>query len=142
MQVKDIMTPNATMIQAGASLEEAARLMRNANIGFIPVVDGKHLAGVVTDRDIVVRAVADHMETRDRLVSEIMTAQPVCCQAGDRVTEVVRIMEKHRVRRLPVVDDDKAVIGVVALGDIARRMSHAVSGEVLSAVSGHGDLVA
>ncbi|GLK52262.1 CBS domain-containing protein [Maricaulis virginensis] len=142
MQVKDIMTPNATTIQTGASLTRAAYLMRDANIGFIPVVDGKRLVGIITDRDIVIRAVADNRPATEKTVGDFMSDRPVCCQEDDDVNDVVRKMEKYRVRRLPVIDDNHTIVGVVALGDIAQRMSHAVSGELLSTVSRHGDLVA
>lgn len=116
--------------------------MREANIGFVPVVEGKRLKGIVTDRDIVIRAVADKLDLANRTVGSIMTDQPVYCREDDDVADVVRKMEERRIRRLPVVDEGHGVVGVVAVGDIARRMSHAVSGEVLSTVSSHGELVA
>ncbi len=136
MKVKDIMTAPAVSINSDATVEEAAKVMRRHNIGSIPVTDdsGK-LSGVLTDRDIVIRAVARGMDIKERTVNEIMTQKVVFVSPKTDIEKTARTMAHDRIRRLPVIEHDR-LVGVIALGDIAVCTDFAVeTSEALSEIS-------
>lgn len=138
MLVRDIMTPSPVCCTSDRPLEEAARLMMENHCGCIPVVrdlDSRHLIGVVTDRDIVCRALAQGVNPLDLAVAECMSQPPVAIQPDATVDECCEAMERHLLRRLPVVDAQGNCIGIVAQADVARRVNDARSAEVLRAVS-------
>jgi CBS domain-containing protein len=122
MQVRDLMTSNPACCGPDDTVQMAARGMRDADCGCLPVVDdpgSRHLVGVVTDRDIAIRALADGLGP-DTRVRDVMTANPACCGADADVREVERIMADRQVRRVPVVDDRNCCVGMVAQADLAR----------------------
>lgn len=136
MKLSEIMTRNVVILQPDDSLQSAAKKMRDVNIGFLPVCDGENLIGVISDRDITVRALADGMDASIMLARDLMTTPPIYCFDDQDVSEVARIMEENQIRRLVVLSrDDRRLVGVVSLGDLARHESASRSGEVLQKVS-------
>ncbi|URN17599.1 MULTISPECIES: CBS domain-containing protein [Streptomyces] len=117
-RVREVMTAGAAAVRPDASLVEAARLMRAQDVGDVLVADGDRLVGVVTDRDITVRAVAEGADPLTVSAGAVCTPDPVCVGPDDEVATAVRLMRRHAVRRLPVVEDGRP-LGVVSLGDLA-----------------------
>ncbi len=138
MQIKDIMTKDPACCTPGSTLEDAARLMIDFDCGEIPVVDEMETAvpvGVITDRDIVCRAVGKGLDPLTMTVGECMSSPVISVKPGDALNEVYELIEKKQIRRVPVVDDAGKCIGIVALADIARVASKDNSGEILREVS-------
>jgi CBS-domain-containing membrane protein len=121
--IADIMTRSIATAQRDETLQAAARRMREMDVGSLPVLDGKAVAGMVTDRDIAVRGVAEGMIPQESLVSDVMTAEVRFCRADDSVDQVMEEMGDLQVRRLPVLDANNEIVGIVALADIATRQS-------------------
>lgn len=135
MKVKDIMTKDPACVGPDATLGEIATLMKQEDCGSIPIVQGNKLVGIVTDRDIVVRAIAAGKDPKTAKVSEIMSADPICVAPDDDVREAQKIMADRQVRRLPVVEDGR-LCGIVVIGQIARREHDEEKvGEVLEEIS-------
>ncbi len=136
MTVKDIMTDPAIVIAENASTYEAAKLMREHNIGSVPVVNvEEHLVGIVTDRDIVVRNMARGLDPKSHSVNEIMTTDVSCVTPETEIDEAAEIMANDKIRRLPVVEDER-VVGFVALGDISACRDYTFEiGEALCEIS-------
>ncbi|QCD59324.1 CBS domain-containing protein [Streptomyces hawaiiensis] len=116
--VKDVMTAGVVAVRPDASLVEAAQLMRTQNIGDVVVAEGQDVIGVLTDRDITVRAVADGADPMTVSAQTVCTRNPVTVSPDDRVATAVTLMREHAVRRLPVVENGLPV-GIVSLGDVA-----------------------
>ncbi|WP_149180451.1 CBS domain-containing protein [Streptomyces sp. TRM49041] len=116
--VREVMTPGVAAVRPDASLVEAAQLMRAQDIGDVLVADGDLLVGVVTDRDITVRAVAEGADPLTVNAQTVCTPDPVCVAPDDDVSTAVQLMRRHAVRRLPVIEDGRP-LGVVSLGDLA-----------------------
>ena len=132
MQAKDIMSRDPQCCTPDDTLRNAARLMADNDCGCLPVVedkDGKRVVGVLTDRDIAIRGVA-RGKAPDSKVNDVMSPAPACCLAEDEVEEVERIMVENQVRRVPVVDGDGRVVGIVAQADLARNDQAASDREV------------
>ncbi len=132
MRVKQIMTRNPVCCTPDSTAREAASLMRDHDCGSIPVVEdtrGKRLTGTVTDRDLAVRGLAAG-KGPDTPVRELMTQDPVTCLPEDEVEDVRQVMVQEMVRRVPVVDEDGLVVGIVAQADIAREEGAATDREV------------
>jgi CBS domain-containing protein len=135
--IADIMTRSIATAQRDETLQAAARRMREMDVGSLPVLDGKAVAGMVTDRDIAVRGVAEGMIPQESLVSDVMTAEVRFCRADDSVDQVMEEMGDLQVRRLPVLDANNEIVGIVALADIATRQS-AHTDETLREISTPG----
>ena len=112
------MTTDVEVVRPEETLRDAARAMADLDVGSLPVCDGRKLIGMVTDRDITIRAVAEG-KSADTPVSEVMTDEVVWCTDTDSVDDVLQQMSDAQVRRIPVVDKDRQLVGIVALGDIA-----------------------
>jgi CBS domain-containing protein len=121
--IADIMTRSIATVQRDETLQAAARRMREMDVGSLPVLDGRAVAGMVTDRDIAVRGVAAGMIPQESLVADVMTEDLRFCRAGDSVEQVMAEMGDLQVRRLPVLDANNEIVGIVALADIATRQS-------------------
>jgi len=119
MKIAECMTSDVEVVRPDASIQDAARMMLDADAGSMPVCDGKRLLGMVTDRDIAIRAVAEGRGC-DTLVKEIMTDDILYCYEDQDIAEVARQMSDQQVRRLPVVSRDKDLVGIVSLGDISQ----------------------
>ena len=134
MQIAEIMTRNVRDIAPQRSIREAARLMDELNVGLIPVCEDGKLVGVVTDRDITVRATAAGSPPDTTPVMSVMTTDPRTCREQDEVATAVRVMNDHQVRRIPVLDESGRLSGILALGDVAEA-EPAMAGSVLHEVS-------
>jgi CBS domain-containing protein len=135
MKVGEVMTANVVTIGPEATLTEAARRMRVLDVGPLPVSDGGRLVGMLTDRDIAVRATAEGCDPETTRVSDVMTRDVVCCFEHDDVRQAARSMARYRKRRLVVVDAAGRVVGIVSLGDLALRAQDDVAGEALEHIS-------
>jgi CBS domain-containing protein len=134
MQVSQIMTPDPDTAQPSDTLRAVAAKMDSGNYGSVPVVDAGRLVGVVTDRDITVRAVAKGLGP-DTTVGEVMTPDPVCIAPESEIGEAAEIMQDEQIRRLFVTDDEDRLVGVVALADVALEEDEDLSGRTLEEIS-------
>jgi CBS domain-containing protein len=139
MQLKDIMTPGVEVIAPEASIYEAATKMSHLDIGPLPVCDGERLVGMLTDRDITVRAVATGRDPLTTQVREVMTPDVVYGFEDQEIQDAARLMAQYQIRRLPVLNRREQLVGMVALGDLAVHMgTKPVPAEVLEQVSEPG----
>lgn len=118
MNIRDVMTPNPRCVPANAPLSEVARVMRDEDTGAVPIVEGERPVGIITDRDIVVRAVADG--NIQRVALDLASSKLVTISPDTSTREAADLMAKHQIRRLPVVERDR-LVGIVSLGDLAVR---------------------
>jgi CBS domain-containing protein len=136
MNVSEIMTTDFEMIDSTDSLREAARKMKSLNVGLLPVQEGTMLIGLITDRDIVVRGLAEGRDADATQVRDIVSSEVVYCFEDDGIEDAIRLMEENKVRRLIVVDHDRVPVGVLSLGDIAVKAGlEQLSGEALERIS-------
>jgi len=132
---RDIMTADATCAGADETLAEAARKMRDLDVGALPICGpDDRLAGMITDRDIAIRAVAEGKDPSTVKVSELADGKPVTIGADDSVEEALATMSKHGVRRLPVIDGQK-LVGMVSQADVAKNLPEAKVGDLVDAIS-------
>ena len=136
MKVSEIMTRDVELIQPDDTLHVAAQKMRDRDIGFLPVCDGTSLMGVLSDRDIAIRAIAGGMDMTVMLGRDLMTSPAIYAFDDQDVKEAAKIMGENQIRRLVVLSrDDERLVGVVSLGDLARSGITDISGQVLRKVS-------
>jgi CBS domain-containing protein len=136
MELREIMTRNPEVVTGDASLKEAATKMKNLDVGLIPVCDGDRLQGMLTDRDITIRATADGRDPSRTKVTEVMSTDVVYCLEDQEVAEAVSLMEARQIRRLPILSQDKRLVGIVSLGDIAVHAGDRdLAGETLQEIS-------
>lgn len=124
MQVQELMTRNVKVIDSTATLYEAAEMMRDSDIGAIPVADGGRPIGMLTDRDIVVRAIADQKDPAQTRVRDVITPRLQTIYADRDISEAAELMAKEQIRRLLVLDRQQAPVGILSLGDIGRESSN------------------
>lgn len=132
--VRETMSSNPTSVRPDLPVAEAARLMRSEEVGSLPVVDGDRLVGVVTDRDIAVRLVAEGKDPESTSVQDIHSSEPVTVGPEQDLDEVLEEMARHQVRRVPVVDNGR-LVGIVAQADVARETDRRATGELVQEVS-------
>ena len=132
--VKDAMTSSLATATPSQSLAEAARMMKQENVGSVPIVDGPRVVGVLTDRDIVVRAVAEGKDPQVMQVGEIASPNLVTVRPDDDLDHALRLMAQHQVRRLPVVEDGH-LVGVLAQADVAHEAKEKQVGHVVEEIS-------
>jgi len=136
MKLSEIMTRDVEVMQPDDSLQSAAKKMRDRNIGFLPVCDGDTLIGVLSDRDLTIRALAEGMDVSVMLGRDLMTTPAISVFDDQEVEEAAKIMEENQIRRLVVVGrEEKRLVGVISLGDLARNQTADLSGQVLQKVS-------
>jgi CBS domain-containing protein len=134
MNIREVMTPNPRTVTPGDTIQNAARIMRDEDTGAVPVVDNGRPVGIVTDRDIVIRAVADGGQL-SRTIGEIVTGSVVCATPDMSTREASQLMSDHQVRRLPVVENDR-LVGIVSIGDLAvKEGKDNRMGDTLQAIS-------
>jgi len=121
--IADIMTRGVAAVGRDETLQAAARRMREMDVGALPVTDGRALAGMITDRDIAIRGVAEGMVAQEALVADVMTDDVAFCNETDSVEDVMAQMGDAQVRRLPVLGANREIVGIVALADLATRQS-------------------
>ena len=120
-QIRDVMTRGVSIVQRDDTLQTAAQRMRDLDVGVLPVADGQALCGMVTDRDIAIRGVAEGMVAQEAQVADVMTEEVRWCNDTDTIETVLDQMGDAQVRRLAVLDADQQIVGIVALGDLAVR---------------------
>jgi CBS domain-containing protein len=133
--VQDVMTSDPASIEADSPVVEAARIMKEQDVGIIPVVEGGRLVGTVTDRDIAVRIVAGGKDPQSVNVREIASTDLVTVDPQQGLDEALRLMANHQVRRLPVVGEDGRLVGIVAQADVAREANDKKTGELVEEIS-------
>lgn len=131
---RDIMTTPAETLKPTATLVEAAQRLRDLNVGSLPILDGDHLGGVVTDRDIVVRGVAEGLDPSSTTVAEVATGAVVTVDVDDDAEAVARLMGERQVRRVPVLDGGR-LVGIIAQADVARDLDARTTGDVVEDIS-------
>ncbi len=135
MKAKDVMTRNVTWITPQASLSEAADKMKTLDVGVLPVCDGQKLLGMLTDRDIVLRSTAEGKDPNSEKVTEVMSPEVEFCLEDEEINKIAHRMEKKKIRRLPVMDHNKKLVGIISLGDLSTRGGQKVACEILEKVS-------
>lgn len=138
MTCAEVMTPSPTCCHPTHTAVEAAELMQREDVGLVPVVDddNQKLIGVLTDRDIALKVVAAGRDPQSTAVSDVMTADLVCCQPHESIEAVMELMASRQVRRVPIVDSHGAIVGIVAQADIATRTDDpSETGQVVQAIS-------
>ena len=135
MKISELMSPDIKSIGPESPISEAARLMRDGDFGAVPVADHDRLIGMVTDRDITVRAVAESRDVSRTKVRDVMTSDLFYCFDDQEVEDIAQNMGQMQVRRLPVVDRGKRLVGIVSLGDLATSGPKQAAAESLEAIS-------
>ena len=122
----DVMTKNPVCCRPDDMVAKVAKLMQSENIGSIPVIENEQtrkLAGIVTDRDLAMKIVAEGRDAKSTKVEAVMTRQVVTCRAGDDLQKALDAMAEHQLRRIPIVDDDVRIVGIIAQADVATRVN-------------------
>ena len=132
--VRDAMTENPRSIAASATVVEAARLMREQHIGSLPITDDEKLVGMITDRDITTRVVAEAADPNTTSVEDVYSRDLISVEPDQALDEALQLMARHQVRRLPVVENNR-LVGIVAQADIAFAESEKKTGQLVEAIS-------
>jgi CBS domain-containing protein len=133
--VREVMTSKLCSIDTDKSITYAAKMMRDEDVGLAPIVEGDRLVGVLTDRDIAVRVVAEGRDPEQVKVTEVASRDLVTLDPQQDLDEALRLMAQHQVRRLPVVEEDGRLVGVVAQADVAQQADDRRTGEVVEQIS-------
>lgn len=132
--IREAMTSNPTTVEPGTTVEEAARTMKSEDVGSLPIVEGDRLVGVVTDRDLTIRVLAEG-KGADTTVGEIASKDVVTIDPQQSLEEAARLMAEHQVRRLPVTEEDGKLVGILAQADVAQTGNDTLTGEVVQQIS-------
>lgn len=136
MKINEIMTSHFEMIDSTSSLTDAAREMKSLDVGVLPVKEGTRLIGILTDRDIVIRALAEGRNPQSTQVKDVMSSDVIYCFEDDSIEDAVHLMEDNQIRRLVVCDHDRTPVGIISLGDLAvKGGKEELSGEALERIS-------
>jgi CBS domain-containing protein len=134
-KIKELMTVKPRTVKQGDSIVDAAKLMKGEDTGVAPIVDGDRLVGVVTDRDIAIRVVAEGRDPQSTKVEDVASQNLVTIDPQQDLDEALRLMAQHQVRRLPVVEEDGKLVGIIAQADVARHADSERTGEVVEEIS-------
>jgi CBS domain-containing protein len=137
MKVKNAMHKGAEWVAPETPIAQIAKKMKELDVGSIPVGENDRLIGMVTDRDITCRAVANGHDLGKLTARDVMSKGIFYCRDSEELDDALRIMESRKIRRLPVIDDKKRMVGMLSLGDVSHAASHELSGELCAAVSDH-----
>ena len=132
--IRDVMTSNPTSCEPSTTVVDAAKVMAQEDVGPVPIVDGGRVVGIVTDRDLVVRVLAEGRDPNSTTIGEIASADLVTVQPDSDLNEALNLMAQNQVRRLPVVEGDQ-LVGIVAQADVARAADEETTGEVVQDIS-------
>jgi CBS domain-containing protein len=136
MKIKEIMTKNVEALRPDDTIQKAAQKMRDRNVGFLPILEEGDLVGVVTDRDLVVRTLADGTKSKTMIGRDVPTSPGLYCFDDQDTDSAVRLMQTHQIRRLVVLDHDNGkVVGVVSLGDLASHIPPETTGEAFQEIT-------
>jgi CBS domain-containing protein len=133
--IGEVMTADPCAIDADKPISYAAKMMRDEDVGLAPVVEGERLVGVLTDRDIAIKAVAEAKDPEQTTVREIASTDVVTATPDQGLDEALRLMAEHQIRRLPIVEDDGRLVGVLAQADIALAADERKTGELVEEIS-------
>ncbi len=136
-KVYDVMHAGIETHAPETPLAKVAKTMKDKDIGAVPIVDKGKLVGMVTDRDIAVRALANGRDASKLTAKDVMSKSVACCHDSDSVVSASRLMQERCIRRLPVIDESNDIVGIVSLGDLTHAMSEEASGRLARAVSAH-----
>ena len=131
MQIKDIMSKDVEVVSPDTPLQEVAKKMQSRDCGCVVVVKDDRLVGMITDRDLALRCIADAHHPAETTAEKVMTAEILYCRDTDEADAVARNMAQNKVRRLPVLNAEKRLVGIVSLGDLASHTNHELCGEAL-----------
>lgn len=137
MKVKEMMHKNVEWVSPDTTVAAVAKKMKDHDVGAIPVGENDRLIGMITDRDIAMRAVANGKDASNLTARDVMSRGVTWCHDSDDAGEAAHIMESKKVRRLPVIDANKRMVGMLSLGDISHAASQRTTAEVIKAVSAH-----
>jgi len=137
MKVKDVMHRGVAWVEPETPIAEIARKMLDEDIGSVPVGENDRLVGMVTDRDIVTRGLARVKNCLDLVARDVMSKPIVYARADEDLDDALHIMVKNQIRRLPVIDENKRMTGILSLGDISEKAGRDLAGEVMRSVSAH-----
>jgi CBS domain-containing protein len=132
--IQEAMTPNPTTVEPTTPAQEAARIMKSEDIGSLPIAEGDKLAGVITDRDLAIRIIAEGRGI-DTPVGVIASKDVVTVDPQQSLEEAARLMAEHKVRRLPVVEEDGRLVGILAQADVAQTGHDSLTGETVQQIS-------
>jgi CBS domain-containing protein len=135
MKVSEAMHKGVNWVTPDVPLAQIAKIMRNDDIGAVPVGENDRLIGMVTDRDMALRALANGRDPASLTARDVMTKGIVYCRAEETVEDAIRLMESKKIRRLPVIDDSKRMVGMLSVGDISHHSGREFMGELMMAVS-------
>jgi CBS domain-containing protein len=133
--IREVMTANPSTIETAGFVVEAAKIMKQENAGVVPVTENGRLIGMVTDRDIAIRVVAEGKDPQSTSIREVASTDLVTIDPQQDLDEALRLMAQHKVRRLPVVEEDGRLVGVVAQADVAREGDDTKTGQVVQEIS-------
>jgi CBS domain-containing protein len=133
--IREVMTSKVCSIDAEKPVAYAAKMMRDEDVGLAPIVEGDRLVGTLTDRDIAIRVVAEGKDPQSTKVQDVASTDLVTVDPQQDLDEALRLMAQHQVRRLPVVEEDGRLVGVVAQADVAREANERQTGEVVEQIS-------
>ena len=134
-KISELMSPNPCTIEADKPVAYAARMMKDEDVGLAPIVEGERLVGTLTDRDIVTRVIAEGKDPQSVMVREVASTDVVTIDPQQDLDEALRLMASNQVRRLPVVEEDGRLVGVVAQADVAREAKDKQTGELVEEIS-------
>lgn len=137
MRVSEAMHRNVSWVAPTMPVSEIAKIMKDQDIGAVPVGENDRLIGMVTDRDIAIRALADGFDVSSSTARDVMSPGIICCRTDDTVDEAVRVMEAKKIRRLPVIDSNKRMVGMLSIGDVSHSSGRWLTEELMKAVSEH-----
>ena len=137
MQIREVMTSEVRLATPDQTICDTAKIMAESDAGAVPVRDHDRLVGVITDRDITIRAVANHLSP-DTPVRDVMSREVLYCYEDEDIEHVARNMGDNQVRRLPVLNRDKRLVGIVSIGDLAKRAEPLATAEALTDISRPG----
>ena len=137
MQVKEAMHTGVEWVEPDTPVSTIAQKMRDLDIGAIPVCEKDHLVGMITDRDITCRAVAKGTDLSKLTAGDVMSEDVIYCRDTEDLNDAIHIMEDKQIRRMPAIDENKRIVGMLSLGDVSHAASQQLTGEVVKAVSDH-----
>ena len=134
-KISDAMTSNPCAIEADKSVQYAAKMMRDEDVGFAPIIENGRMVGALTDRDIAVKVVAEGRDPRTTIVLDVASKALVTVEPDENLDEALKLMAQHQLRRIPVVEKGTRLVGVVAQADVAREARAKKAGEVVEEIS-------
>lgn len=137
MKINDAMHHTAYWASADTPVSDVAKMMHQNDIGAVPIGKDDKLVGMITDRDLALRVVAEGRDPSATSAEEVMTKEIIYCRTTETVEDAIHLMDQKQIRRLPVLDDNKRFVGMLSLGDVSHAVSRELSGELLHAVADH-----